>query len=229
MKKDTFYFAVGAEDGPRSSVWRVWWSKEGDVYVAVRSLGGIIKASFHHTSNVRHIAFQKDFLKRFPLFNIGERTLYRWYRTHWPNLNVSLEGIIYIPADDLRRSAVDEKLRKNGSIVWIEPPPAEMKADITLMIQDADPGDNWPGKNRGTQLLRKANLGDGRVLWITYEYSEDKRPENYAEAAARIDKNLFSHELKPRDTRVILIGETVFSHQSIRYMADYATDRLLAQ
>jgi hypothetical protein len=228
-KKDTFYFAVGSDGGPRSSIWRVWWSKEGDVYVAARSLGGIIKASFHHTSNVRHIAFQNDFLNWAPLFKIGERTLYRWYRTHWPNLNVSLESIIYIPTDDLRSSPVDEKLRKNNAITWIEPPASSMKVDIAIMIQDTDPGDNWPGRNRGTKLLRKTNLGDGQVLWITCEHSEDKRPENYAEAAGPLTKGLSAANVKATDTRIILIGETAFSHQSVRYMADYATDRLLAQ
>ena len=40
-------WAIGAPDGPRSSAWRLWGNKKGDIYVAVRSLGGIIKASFH--------------------------------------------------------------------------------------------------------------------------------------------------------------------------------------
>jgi len=40
-------WAIGSADGPRSSLWRMWGNKKGDIYVAVRSLGAITKASFH--------------------------------------------------------------------------------------------------------------------------------------------------------------------------------------
>jgi hypothetical protein len=40
-------WAVGAPGEPRSSAWRLWGNKKGDIYAAVRSLGGITKASFH--------------------------------------------------------------------------------------------------------------------------------------------------------------------------------------
>jgi hypothetical protein len=40
-------WAIGSLDGLRSSVWFLRGAKKGDIYVALRSLGAITKASFH--------------------------------------------------------------------------------------------------------------------------------------------------------------------------------------
>jgi hypothetical protein len=47
VKQSILRWAIGSSDGARSSVWRLWGTHMGDIYAAVRSLSGIIKASFH--------------------------------------------------------------------------------------------------------------------------------------------------------------------------------------
>jgi hypothetical protein len=45
-------FAIGDERGIRSSVWRIWKGKKtDDIYIAPRSMAGVIKASLHATGH----------------------------------------------------------------------------------------------------------------------------------------------------------------------------------
>ena len=49
-------WAVGSIDGSRGATWRLWGDKKGDVYVAARSITGLVKASFHRDRKC-HLGF----------------------------------------------------------------------------------------------------------------------------------------------------------------------------
>jgi hypothetical protein len=54
-------FGVRFKGGPRSAVWRLWTGKgTSDVYIAARTLGGVLKASLHE-SGVWRFAFTDAF------------------------------------------------------------------------------------------------------------------------------------------------------------------------
>ena len=51
-RKFTVRFAIGDERGIRSSVWRIWKGKKtDDIYVAPRSMAGVVKGSLHATGH----------------------------------------------------------------------------------------------------------------------------------------------------------------------------------
>jgi hypothetical protein len=91
-------WAVGTPDGPRSSIWRLWGNKKGDVYFSVRSLGGILKASFHRdrrcqvgfTSNYTETAIQR----------FGARS-HHWERWVLPEAPTVRAVQIVVPANEL--------------------------------------------------------------------------------------------------------------------------------
>jgi hypothetical protein len=91
-------WAVSTPDGPRSSIWRLWGNKKGDVYLSVRSLGGVLKASFHRdrrcqvgfTSNYTETAIQR--------FGARSRHWERWVLPEAPTVRAVQ---IVVPANEL--------------------------------------------------------------------------------------------------------------------------------
>ena len=43
MAQKIYRLAIGSQHGRRSGTWRMWSNPKGDIYVAVRCLGGIYK------------------------------------------------------------------------------------------------------------------------------------------------------------------------------------------
>ena len=46
-ESETYRFAVGSPDGPRSSTWRIWVEKDSSIYIGPRDTGGQFKVSLH--------------------------------------------------------------------------------------------------------------------------------------------------------------------------------------
>ena len=49
---DAIRIAIGTLAGAKSSAWRFWGNKKGDVYASARSMGNIFKISLHREVNV---------------------------------------------------------------------------------------------------------------------------------------------------------------------------------
>ena len=64
-KRSVVRFAVGSSTGPRSGVWRLWTSIAGrsDVYIAARTLGGVVKVGLHESGEWHH-AFTTEYANR---------------------------------------------------------------------------------------------------------------------------------------------------------------------
>ena len=60
--KHAVRFGVRDDIGRTSGVWRLW-SHRGDVYLAARTLGGVIKVSLHATGNWK-TAFSSEYMRR---------------------------------------------------------------------------------------------------------------------------------------------------------------------
>src|SRR6266508_4520912 len=70
-KRSQVRFAVGSPSGPRASVWRLW-TQRSDVYMAVRSIGGIQKVSLHEDGNC-FLAFTREHVAQgSPFLSPGE-------------------------------------------------------------------------------------------------------------------------------------------------------------
>jgi hypothetical protein len=64
-KRGGIRWIIGTPDGARSSTWRLWANKKGDVYVSRRGAGEIYKVSFHRDGNC-HIGFASDYRETAP-------------------------------------------------------------------------------------------------------------------------------------------------------------------
>jgi hypothetical protein len=97
-KRSGIRWAVGSFDGPRSSTWRLWGDKKGDVYLSMRSLGGVIKASFHRDRRCS-VGFTSEYhAEARARFGVQSRHMSRWTL---PEKGVVRAAQILIPNDDL--------------------------------------------------------------------------------------------------------------------------------
>jgi hypothetical protein len=60
MAQSILRWAVGSFHDACSSIWRLWGNPKGDIYAAVRNLGGVTKASFHRDGKC-HVRFTSEY------------------------------------------------------------------------------------------------------------------------------------------------------------------------
>jgi hypothetical protein len=171
--------AVGFPDGPRSSVWRIWApppaSGKSDVYVAVRSLAGVFKASLHE-SGVYRSAFTSAFeteLGGESHLPKGTRLIDRWPRPSHPGHGTTLAFQILIPTTDLRpMTLLPEDF---DQIQWIPTPKDNEIIEIAIVL--TAPGvfhSGWPGsRSMGTQLIGSLLLASGETAWVVHRVAAD--------------------------------------------------------
>jgi hypothetical protein len=97
-KRAGIRWAAGSPQEPRSATWRLWGDKKGDVYLAMRSQGGRIKASFHRDRRCS-VGFTSEYQDEArERFGIQSRHMARWTL---PDSEVVRIAQILIPGDDL--------------------------------------------------------------------------------------------------------------------------------
>ncbi len=143
---DGIRWAIRAEDGRRSSTQRVWANKKGDLYFAIRSLGGVVKTSIHRDGRC-HTGFTADAAARNAIPN---RHLDRWTI---PLDQVSKAIQIAVPESELDAFESDEK----EPMRWLPAPPVGFVRLVAVVVVPASlvpliemP---WPGADQGTELV----------------------------------------------------------------------------
>ena len=98
-------FVVDGTDEFRSSVWRLWITRSGDVYLSTRAMGGIKKYSFHQ-SGICRSAFTSEYSVSRAMIN---RVEFEWRRAKTPALGTccsSRVAWIAFPTDYLSKIAM---------------------------------------------------------------------------------------------------------------------------
>lgn len=114
----------------RSATWKLWTPGKGELYLAVRRLGGVLKMSMH-TGGGWRIAFTKE--KSAEMLSdrpTGQRTLAVWEppAPRAPGLQVA--ATIRTPS-----SAVTEPIgSKDRNVLWIEQPDSEYMTEFAVLI-----------------------------------------------------------------------------------------------
>jgi hypothetical protein len=113
-------FGVKRADGYISCIWRLWVTKNGNVYLTTKSaLGRVHKCSIHRSGNCR-TAFRSEYAKA---RKNGDRVVNEWTRANTPPKGEhkgSLPLCINIPTNYLSRSSKNESLE---NVTWIEAAP----------------------------------------------------------------------------------------------------------
>ncbi len=95
-------FVIQRTDGYCSSQWRLWVTEAGDVYLAVRGMGGIVKYSFHQ-SGICRSAFTKE---HGTPPTMQDRAIFKWTRAVTPERgNDGASRVVWLafPTDFLSR------------------------------------------------------------------------------------------------------------------------------
>lgn len=127
IKGNAIRWAVGAVDGLRSSTWRLWGNKKGDIYVSTRTMGEIIKASLHRDRNC-HVGFTTAYAdtarKRFS--HVGLRHWHKWTLQDGPLVRAMQ---IVVPVSELRVFQSNEL-----KVYWLPMPASGSVAVVTIYI-----------------------------------------------------------------------------------------------
>jgi len=183
-KRGALRWAVGLQDSLRSSTWRLWGNKKGDIYISTRSLGGILKASFHRDGNC-HVGFTSQYVetarKRFS--NVQSRHWDRWTIPDDPIVRVVQ---IAVPASELREFSSEEA----PQMKWIPVPPSGSVSVVSVFIAQPGVEMKWPGSAHGAKPLGVI-LTARRTTWVVYAQNpidEDTRDwiERYREKVASL-------------------------------------------
>jgi hypothetical protein len=142
-KGSAIRWAVGSPDGTRSATWRFWGNRKGDFYLAVRSLGNVLKTSLHrdgrcHTGLTNeHANYPRisDNLK-------GTRHWDRWALRDEPLIRAIQ---IVVPGSELRSFDSEEA----DQMVWLPLPIAGSQSVVTVYV----------AKRSNTQLPWNAPAG----------------------------------------------------------------------
>jgi hypothetical protein len=128
MSRQKIRWAIGSSDGPRSSTWVLWENKKGDIYVAVRSLGGIIKASFHRDGKCQ-VGFTSDYSATASRrFGVANRLWEKWQLPENPVVRVLQ---ILIPHSELRSFA---DRNPTADVTWLPAPPGGSIGAVSIFI-----------------------------------------------------------------------------------------------
>lgn len=135
MSKNRFdlRFAVGSENGARSSQWAIW-SRKTDLYVASKTLGGIQKFSFHPPNLCRY-ALTKEYVTR---TEKKDRKALEWRRGESPvddKMQVVRVLRIGFPTDYLSTALRDQVSKE---CLWLDSAPYSGSTVVDIMFTRAD-------------------------------------------------------------------------------------------
>ncbi len=172
MPQRALRFFVQDSFGKHAATWKLWINKgqnKNDIYLACRSLGGVLKVSMHETGSW-HLGFIKKFVEsNFKKDHPKHTNPYidRWLRPNEINKGVTLAYRIVVPTSSVT-------IPKNGkiseSIIRIPAAPKGKAIEIGIILTDASVQvSGWPGRRAMKNgLAGKIVLDNYETVWVVY-------------------------------------------------------------
>ena len=165
--KSGFRFGVCDTVGRQSSVFRVWRGKKtSDIYVAVRSVAGIIKASLHQ-SGLWQVSFTSQYFHRNDTkpFLDGDRHFSMCPRPGEVMLGVTRAFTIYFPTSEL---GIAHSVSDKKAVYWLSAAEKDSWIAAELMLTSPNaPKTSWRSED-GAELpvIDHMTLPNGENLWL---------------------------------------------------------------
>jgi hypothetical protein len=163
-KRAGIRWALGSPNTPRSSTWRLWGDKKGDVYLAVRSLGGVVKASFHKDRRCS-VGFTKEYERTASERFGGDNR--HWERWALPDQEVVRAAHVVIPGSELRVFESDDA----SQMRWLPAATPGRAAVVSIFIAEPPSARSWPGPESGTEVIGVMSV-PSRFTWVVYAEQE---------------------------------------------------------
>lgn len=223
MVQRSLRFGIQDGKGNRASTWKLWTETGGgnsELYLANRSLGGTLKASFHQ-SGKWHIAYSKKTFEEkvkgaIPKFT--DRFIEKWPRPKEIAPGITLAYRIITPHTSVTTST---SLGSYKKVIWI-PNSSESKAtEIDILITaKGTTGTDWPGKNSmGTSLIGSFHLNNGDRVWAVYREIDPPDLSKIGNGEGRFFKGKSKEDLKNENLRAMVFDSEA---DGSRVIYDYA-------
>lgn len=157
-KRAGIRWAVGTKEGVRSSTWRLWGDPKGDVYVAVRNLGGVIKASFHRDRRC-HVGLTAEAAQR----QGQDATARHFERWRLPDTSVVRVAQVIVPHEELRAFSNDEA----DAMKWLPVPGAGHAQVVSVFIAEPPDSFDWNSPEESGQIIG-AMWSKTRLTWAVH-------------------------------------------------------------
>ena len=212
----TIRFAIGENDGHRSGVWRAWSnSGKSDIYIAIRTIAGFNKVSFHPTGwcsvsmTSQEARANPSALQR----QGGTRHLDKWQRPLMTGDLLSIPLRIRFPASELRPSI--DLPPQSQKVIWLRSPPTGHAVDVLCIFTSPTTPDNRPPwKSDQSSVIASKQLPNGETFWlVSHQYRSE--PELTTVLNSRKPEGF------PTQSR-LLMGET--GAANVRILTDAASD-----
>ena len=162
-------FAIRSSIGHVSSVWRLWVTRHGDVYLATRGMAKIEKYSFHK-SGICRSSFTKEYGTPTTL---TDRAMFKWKRLATPadgEGRASRVAWLGFPTDYLSRqfkSSTEE-------VVWIEAAPAggATYVEIAYTFESEESVRKALDEGQERNLVTYVELPGDEALFVDYYHSD---------------------------------------------------------
>jgi hypothetical protein len=165
-------FAVGRHGLAYSAVWRVWTAKNRpDLYIAVRPLGGELKATVHaphppHAGWRRHFGFDKHAAS---IVSQQAKQDGGPHKVQWTGCElgpyVTLEWRVIIRGTSLEEDG--EPVTDN--VVLLPMPSRDEQVEVAVILGPTGPRQEFPReRDLETHLIGEGRLSDDRLVWIVY-------------------------------------------------------------
>jgi hypothetical protein len=158
--RDGIRWAVGSKVSRRSSTWRLWGHKKGDAYLAMRSMGGLLKVSIHRDRRC-NVGFTSEFAKQ-AQEQFGTRVRH-WHRWKLPDAPMVRAFQVVIPDSEL--AEFDEE--DTEPMAWIPAPGAGQAAVFTLFVAEPPNEFRWNSPEESGQLIGTM-ICPTRFTWLVH-------------------------------------------------------------
>lgn len=193
-------FGVKRPDGYISTVWRLYATRNGDVYLS-SSLRGVVKYSFHQSGICRN-AFTNEHIEKHGMpKSMTDRAMSKWRRNPTPlNSNeASMVAMIAFPTDFLSREQKTERKK----VTWVDAAPSGRATYFELAYTSGSENKIRSllssGENR--KLLKYGRLSDNEALIAMYYHGDwENKDINSPASDESIFPNLLFSSNDPDDT-----------------------------
>lgn len=156
-----FRFAVGSEDGPRSTIWKCWVSG-AEAYISGRLFGGEAKVSLHSSGECQWSCTDTWVLND-PTRRNADRHIAKWRLAYPTDCNAVLAFRVAVPVSELRPEPLPTGQKK---ALWVGNAPQGSTVEfcfyITAKLEAAPPASS----TAETRHLASLRLRDSRWLVV---------------------------------------------------------------